>query len=131
MKGMNATWDERARRAAAYAQAGDQNDANRPETRAAPGLGPGDQPPVCDSVQVAPSSKPYGCHNRTPFADATVMQDGWATAFDIHGNPRRMAMYRMAPFRMARDCRYTHTTLGQADPRCTGCTHRTDNPEGD
>ena len=28
------------------------------------------------------------------------------------------------PAVMAKDCRYTHTELGQADARCGGCKHR-------
>ena len=30
------------------------------------------------------------------------------------------------PFRMRSDCAYTHSELGQADPRCLGCSWRVD-----
>lgn len=48
-----------------------------------------------------------GCHNRPPFKAIMMVAD-------------RVKI----PFRMAPDCRYTHTALGQADQRCRGCCWR-------
>ena len=56
--------------------------------------------------------KPYQCNNRPPFKTETVLQDH-------HGR-----VVSQWPAVMAKDCRYTHTELGQADARCGGCKHR-------
>lgn len=63
-----------------------------------------------------------GCHNREPFKAEMTVQDGWNNRIaDIyHHEPRRPVMVDV-PFRMAPDCRYTHTELGQADKGCDGC----------
>ena len=53
-----------------------------------------------------------GCHNRPPFKPATELRDH-------HGR-----LVSSWPFRMAEDCQYTHTDLGQKDARCQGCEHR-------
>lgn len=50
---------------------------------------------------------PYACHNRAPFKTTVAMPDGHSF-----------------PFRMAMDCQYTLSALGQVDPRCTGCKWR-------
>ena len=60
-----------------------------------------------------------GCHSRTPYRDFTWVQDGWLT----NGQSRQPRMVQI-PFRMARDCQYTNTDLGQADPKCRGCLWR-------
>lgn len=55
-----------------------------------------------------------GCHNRPPYKPVVELRDldgRLVTAF---------------PFRMRQDCAYTHTDLGQADPRCRGCSWRVD-----
>ena len=54
----------------------------------------------------------HGCHNRPPYKPVTELRDH-------HG--RLVASW---PFRMATDCQYTHTALGQADARCHGCSWR-------
>lgn len=64
----------------------------------------------------------YGCHNRPDFVERFAVQDGW-----VHGymsGHTRVAIMRAAPFTMARECQYTKTALGQADPKCDGCRHR-------
>lgn len=66
-------------------------------------------------------SRPYGCHNRRPFVEKYFVQDGWWM-----DGQTRVAKLAQVPHRMARDCRYTLTDLGQADPRCVGCKHRRD-----
>ena len=60
-----------------------------------------------------------GCFNRAPFAQRIRMQDGWAES-----EPSRHPVMREVPFVMAKDCRYTHTTLGQQDEKCQGCKWR-------
>lgn len=65
------------------------------------------------------STRLNGCHNRAPFRTTLVVQDGWFMD-GVTRVPRMVA----APFRMAPDCRYTHTELGQADTGCTDCRHR-------
>lgn len=62
---------------------------------------------------------PYGCHNRAEFRAVLPVQDGWW----LDGKTRVPKMHGV-PFRMARECHYTHTDLGQADARCTGCKWR-------
>jgi len=54
----------------------------------------------------------YGCYDRLPFVDRTTLRDH-------HG--RVTATW---PAVMAKDCRYTHTTLGQQDKKCQGCKWR-------
>lgn len=53
------------------------------------------------------SLPPYRCHNREPFKPVVVTSHG-----------------EQFSFRMAYDCQYTMTELGQADPRCAGCKWR-------
>ena len=55
---------------------------------------------------------PYQCHNRPPFKPFITLRDH---------HDRGVACW---PFRMAPDCQYTKTDLGQADQRCEGCKHR-------
>lgn len=59
----------------------------------------------------------YGCYNRLPFVDRTTLRDH-------HG--RVTATW---PAVMAKDCRYTHTTLGQQDKKCQGCKWRAEVPQ--
>lgn len=55
----------------------------------------------------------YGCHNRAPLRHEREVQDGWTA------DGRRVL--RVIPDPMTKDCQYTHTDLGQADPGCVGC----------
>jgi hypothetical protein len=57
-----------------------------------------------------------GCFNRAPFSQRVRMQDGWAES----ETSRRPVMIEV-PFVMEKDCRYTHSDLGQADAKCYGC----------
>lgn len=61
----------------------------------------------------------YGCHNRPPFRSVLPVQDGYFLD-GVTRVPRMIAV----PFRMSKDCQYTHTSLGQADQGCAGCKHR-------
>ena len=61
----------------------------------------------------------YACFNRAPFAQHIRMQDGWAES----ETSRRPVMIEQ-PFVMAKDCRYTHSDLGQQDEKCQGCKWR-------
>ena len=56
-------------------------------------------------------TNPYACHNRAPFKPVVAMPDGHSF-----------------PFRMAMDCQYTLSALGQQDPRCAGCRWRANLP---
>ena len=51
-----------------------------------------------------------GCHDRKPFKESVPVQDGHFMD-GVTRTPRMVS----SPFRMARDCQYTKTTLGQAD----------------
>lgn len=64
----------------------------------------------------------YGCHNRKPLKDEAMVQTGWSP-FRHHPNHEAREMVRI-PDPMSKDCRYTHTDLGQADAKCEGCKHR-------
>jgi hypothetical protein len=58
----------------------------------------------------------YGCFNREPFAPAHAMtKDGPPIYLPAFGQPT---------------CQFTKTDLGQVDPRCTGCKHKT-KPNGE
>lgn len=62
----------------------------------------------------------YGCHNRPPFKDhVEIIPDAW----DDDGVTRTSRL-KTIPFTMSRQCNYTHTELGQKDPRCQGCKWR-------
>jgi hypothetical protein len=60
-----------------------------------------------------------GCHNRRDFTRITPVQDGWFMD-GVTRVPKMVAV----PFRMAMDCQYTKTALGQADKACHGCARR-------
>jgi hypothetical protein len=64
----------------------------------------------------------YGCHNRKPYKNSLEVQTGWFSEF-ARGHTRTPNM-EFSPFRMERDCQYTKTDLGQADPKCAGCKWR-------
>lgn len=64
----------------------------------------------------------YGCHNREEYVPSYLAQSGWVT--DKNDGMIRHSTMIPIPVRMARDCQYTKTTLGQADPKCEGCKHR-------
>ena len=71
----------------------------------------------------------YGCHNRKPFKESMVVQDGWVDMpCKINGNWHdyvdAMRSLQRSPFRMAQTCQFTLTELGRIDPRCDGCTHK-------
>lgn len=53
-----------------------------------------------------------GCHDRAPYLPGTAL-------VDHHGR-----LVDSFPFRMAPDCQYTKTELGQADAGCLGCRWR-------
>lgn len=57
---------------------------------------------------------PNGCHNRAPLRDYVIEKPGYARV--------------EIPFRMARDCQYTLSVLGQKDQRCAGCRWRVEPP---
>lgn len=65
----------------------------------------------------------YGCHNRPAYTQHVLVQDGWAEDASLGHLSRRPVMTTI-PFVMSKDCQYTHTALGQADPGCVGCKHR-------
>lgn len=75
------------------------------------------------------SQMPYGCHNRAPFKQTLVVQDGYHDMRDGHGNPCRVPKYKDIAFRNSEECSYTSTDLGQADPRCVGCSWRVEKRE--
>lgn len=68
--------------------------------------------------------KPYQCHNRPPFAISIQVQDGWEIQpLGVSGFTRIPVMVEML-VRATTNCNYTTTDLGQADARCHGCIHR-------
>lgn len=69
--------------------------------------GPGSRKYMCKSCACRPGTVPNGCHNRAPFLTVVSLRGGHSF-----------------PFRMATDCQYTLSALGQADPRCAGCRWR-------
>lgn len=67
----------------------------------------------------------HGCHNRPPYKTSMPVQDGYF----MDGVTRAPRMVPV-PFRMARDCQYTKSALGQADRACAGCRHKALNEGG-
>lgn len=61
----------------------------------------------------------YGCHDRPPFRPILIVQDGWY----LDGVTRTPKL-ASTPFRMAPECQYTLTELGQKDARCNDCKHK-------
>ena len=64
------------------------------------------------SAQPAPRTPRNACYHRAPFKASTQLRDP-------HGT-----LVAEFPFRMAHDCQYTKTELGQADKLCHGCRWR-------
>lgn len=54
----------------------------------------------------------YGCHNRAPYRETLVAQDGWH-----HDGTRRTVGIQ---FSMSRECRYDRSL---DDSACAGCRH--------
>lgn len=61
----------------------------------------------------------HGCHNRPAYKPAMVVQDGYWSDGET-----RTAKLVSVPFRMAKDCQYTQSALGQKDQSCEGCKWR-------
>lgn len=55
-----------------------------------------------------------GCFNRAPYKTTNDLRD-------LNGH-----VVTSIPFRMAPDCQYTLSSLGQADQRCVDCSWRRD-----
>lgn len=65
------------------------------------------------------AARQNGCHNRAPYRASFPAQDGWFMD-GVTRVPRMVSV----PFRMAPECQYTTSALGQADAGCTGCRWR-------
>lgn len=64
---------------------------------------------------------PHGCHNRDPFKDSFLAQDGYVQdGGNIQQGLMLVPRYVRVKFIMSRDCRYD---VRATDPRCTGCKH--------
>ncbi len=64
------------------------------------------------------------CHSRKPYRATTIVQDGWTPPMgSLYGGARHPKVVGV-PFRMAQDCQYTKSDLGQADKGCIGCPWR-------
>lgn len=68
--------------------------------------------PAVPPTTPKPRTPSNGCHNRAPFKASTELRDH-------HGR-----LVTSWPFRMASDCQYTLSDLGQADKACHGCCWR-------
>ena len=68
--------------------------------------------PAVPPTTPKPRTPSNGCHNRAPFKVSTELRDH-------HGR-----LVTSWPFRMASDCQYTLSELGQADKACHGCCWR-------
>jgi len=65
----------------------------------------------------------YGCHNRKPYRAVQPVLDGYI-ATNVADRFAVMPEVKTIPFRMSLECNYTHTELGQGDPKCAGCSWR-------
>lgn len=61
------------------------------------------------------SSLKNGCFNRAPYKNLMTINE----VRGPHG-----VLVNAIPFRMSPDCQYTKSELGQKDPRCDGCSWR-------
>ena len=59
----------------------------------------------------------HGCHDRPAYKPAMVVADGYYWS----GGETRTQKLVSVPHRMAKDCQYTLSQLGQADQKCKGC----------
>jgi hypothetical protein len=66
----------------------------------------------------------YGCYNRAPFRESMPVQNGWVNSPNA---TTRLPRMQPSPFRMARECQFTLTELGQTDPKCDGCKWKAKN----
>lgn len=60
----------------------------------------------------------YGCHDREPFEEIALVQNGWSS------DGRRQLVE--IPAAGSKDCQYAKGYLGQTDPSCSGCRWRRD-----
>lgn len=60
----------------------------------------------------------YGCHNRAPLRGHCTYGIDW-----FQDQPLKAVRIEHTHV-MSKDCQYTKTTLGQADPKCNGCKHK-------
>lgn len=68
--------------------------------------------PAVPPTTTKPRTPSNGCHNRAPFKASTELRDHYGR------------LVTSWPFRMASDCQYTLSDLGQADKACHGCCWR-------
>lgn len=64
------------------------------------------------------------CFNRPPYRDAILVQDGWEWYQVAGGSWQRRPVTTFIQFENSRDCQYTLSSIGQADPKCAGCNWR-------
>lgn len=60
-----------------------------------------------------------GCHNRAPFVEKRIVQDG---RYDYSLTPKIVSI---SNFSKGAPCEYQHSALGLVDKGCTGCTWKT------
>lgn len=65
----------------------------------------------------------YGCHNRKPYQPVQAVRVGYI-AMNVGPAIGIVPSVETIPFRMSPECNYTHTELGQGDPKCAGCKWR-------
>lgn len=62
----------------------------------------------------------YQCHNRPPFVERRVVQDGaWCDGQAFA--PRAVSIKN---FSVGAECQYTWSEAGKKDHGCDGCTHK-------
>jgi len=68
------------------------------------------------------NGRPYGCHNRQPFAAGHWARDGFADYMDDRdtGLDARVKITYI-PHRMSTECRYD---MSLSDSKCAGCPHQ-------
>lgn len=64
---------------------------------------------------------PNGCHNRAPLRETQQVQDGWVGWVEAWGGVSRAPFMKTIPAPMSKDCVYSKSAPGNADPRCEGC----------
>lgn len=63
----------------------------------------------------------HGCHNRDPFEDYYLAQDGYhVIGGNIQDGLQMVPKFKKVKHRMSTDCRYDNQ---KGDPQCAGCRH--------
>lgn len=74
--------------------------------------------------------KPHGCYNRAPYQSTVTVQDGhYPGTINTDGTLPATPKFRVIENPMTKECQYTRSQKTNGDPRCEGCTWKSNNPD--